>query len=186
LAKRLTNNDIKIRNISFKKFDRDFKIIINIFNQAWSENWGFTPISYKEAVEEFSRVKIFAKEDLIFIAEYKDEPVGFAMALPDINQVLKPLNGRLFPINWIRFLWKIKKIDRIRVILMGVLKQHRNKGIDLMFYKKIMDNSVQYHYRRAELSWILENNQMMNRVLQHINARKSKVYAIFEKNLTSN
>lgn len=185
LSKRLNNNNIKIRNLDFKAFERDFKIIVDIFNQAWEENWGFTPISYEEAVEEFSKVKIFAKADLIFIAEHKGEPAGFALALPDINQVLKPLKGRLFPINWIRFLWKIKKINRIRVVLMGVLKQHRNKGIDLMFYKKIMDNSLRHQYRRAELSWILENNRMMNRVLEHINARKSKVYAIFEKNLNS-
>jgi GNAT superfamily N-acetyltransferase len=136
-------------------------------------------------VEEFRKVKVFAKADLIFIAEHKGEPAGFALALPDINQVIKPLQGRLFPFNWIKLLWKIRKIDRIRVVLMGVLKKHRNKGIDLMFYKKIVDNSLRHEYHRAELSWILENNQMMNRVLQHINARKSKVYAIFEKSIKS-
>jgi GNAT superfamily N-acetyltransferase len=183
LDKRLKNNEIQIRNLNFKKSDRDFKIIVDIFNRAWHENWGFIPISYEEAVADFRKVRVFARPDLIFIAEHKGEPAGFALALPDINQVLKPLQGRLFPFNWIKLLWKIRKIDRIRVVLMGVLEKHRNKGIDLMFYKKIVDNSLRYEYHRAELSWILENNRMMNRVLQHINARKSKVYAIFEKSI---
>jgi hypothetical protein len=183
LNKRLKNNDIQIRNINFKQFDQDFEIIVDLFNRAWNMNWGFTPISFEEAVEEFKKVKIFARPDLILIAEHKGEPAGFALALPDINQVLKPLRGRLLPFNWLKLLWNIKKIDRIRVALMGVLEEHRSKGIDLMFYKIIVDNSLRHDYYRAELSWILENNHMMNRVLQHINAKKSKVYAIFEKSL---
>jgi GNAT superfamily N-acetyltransferase len=181
LDKRLENNEIQIRNLNFKKFDSDFKIIVDIFNRTWDKNWGFTPISYEEAVEEFKKVKVFVRPDLIFIAEHKGEPAGFALALPDINQVLKPLQGRLLPFNWIKLLWNLKKINRIRVVLMGVLEKYRSKGIDLMFYKKIVDNSLRHDYYRAELSWILENNLMMNRVLQHINARRSKVYAIFEK-----
>lgn len=186
LHKRLKNNDILIRNLDFNEFERDFKIVVDIFNQAWDENWGFTPISFEEALEEFRKVKVFAKQDLLLIAEHKGEPAGFAFALPDINQVLKSFKGRLFPFNWLKLLWKIKKINRIRVVLMGVLKKHRNKGIDLMFYKKIVDNSTRHRYHRAELSWILENNRMMNRVLGHINARKSKIYAIFEKLIGTN
>jgi GNAT superfamily N-acetyltransferase len=183
LDKRLKNDDIQIRNLSFKTFDKDFRVIVDIFNRAWDHNWGFTPISYEEALEEFKKVKVFVKPDLILIAEHKGEPAGFALALPDINQVLKPLRGRLFPINWIKLLWNLKKINRIRVALMGVLEEYRSKGIDLMFYKKIVDNSLHHDYYKAELSWILENNRMMNRVLQHINAKRSKVYAIFEKKL---
>jgi hypothetical protein len=182
---RLHANDIQIRTIDFKNVERDFKIVVDVFNQAWRENWGFTPISFEEALEDFQKVKAFAKPDLIFIAEHKGEPAGFALALPDINQALRPLKGKLLPFNWIKLLRGMKKINQIRVVLMGVLKKHRNRGIDLMFYKKIVDNSYRHRYHRAELSWILENNRMMNRVLEHINAKKNKIYAIFEKVIES-
>ncbi|UCH95654.1 MAG: hypothetical protein JSV88_02095 [Candidatus Aminicenantes bacterium] len=183
LEKRLKEKDIRIRNLNFNELEKDFKIVVDVFNQAWNENWGFTPLTFEEAVEDFRKVKIFAKPDLILFAEYKGEPVGFAIALPDINQALKPLKGRLFPFNWLKFLRRVKKINQIRVVLMGVLKEHRNKGIDLMLYKRIVDNSLRHQYHRAELSWILENNRMMNRVLEHINAKKHKTYAIFEKTI---
>jgi GNAT superfamily N-acetyltransferase len=183
LEERLAENDIQIRNFDFNRFERDFKIVVEVFNQAWQENWGFTPISSAEALEDFRKVRSFAKPDLIFIAEHKGEPAGFVLALPDVNQALKPLKGRLLPFNWLRLLRGIKKINQIRVVLMGVSKKYRSKGIDLMFYKKVVDNALRHQYRRAELSWILENNQMMNRVLNHINAKKNKIYGIFEKNI---
>jgi GNAT superfamily N-acetyltransferase len=163
--------------------ENEFKGIVGVFNEAWHENWGFTPLSFEEAAADFRKVKIFAKQDLLMIAEYKGEPVGFTIALPDINQVLRPFKGRMLPLNWLRLLLGLKRITQIRVLLMGVLKSFRNKGIDLMFYKKIVDNSLRHGYSRAELSWILENNAMMNRVLQHINAKKNKVYVVFEKSL---
>jgi len=183
LERRLNDGDIQIRPLNLKELARDFKMICDIMNQAWAENWGFTPVSFEESMEDFRKVKIFAPHDLILIAEYQGQPAGFAIALPDINQVLKPLNGRLFPFNWLKLLRNIKKINRIRVVLMGVLKEHRHRGIDLMFYKKIVDHSRKYNYQRAELSWILESNEMMNRVLEHINAKVTKNYAIFEKEI---
>ena len=184
LEKRLKNNGIIIRNIDFSNLERDSKMIVEIFNHSWNENWGFVPVSYEEALEDFRKVRVFAKTDLIFIAEHEGRPVGFALALPDIHQAIKPLNGRLLPFNWIKLLRNIKKIDQIRVLLMGVLKEYRSKGVDLMFYKKIVDSSFRYNFRRAELSWILEDNRMMNRVLEHINAKVGKSYAIFEKDIS--
>jgi len=183
LAKRLKENEITIRTIDFKELERDSKIIVDIFNSTWHENWGFIPISFEEALEDFRKVKLFAKKDLIFIAEHKGQPVGFSLSLPDIHQAIKSFNGRLLPFNWIKLIRNLKKINQIRVVLMGVRKEFRSKGIDLMFYKKIMENSLRYNYHRAELSWILENNRMMNRVLDHINAKKNKTYAIFEKKI---
>jgi GNAT superfamily N-acetyltransferase len=183
LEKRLEERDIKIRHLRVNELEKEFRILLGIFNESWNENWGFVPFPIDEAVVEFTRIKPFVKEDLILIAEHEGKAVGFALALPDINQVLRPLKGRLLPFNWLKLLLNLRKINRIRVVLMGVLKEHRSKGIDLMFYKKIVDNSLRHGYHRAELSWILESNLMMNRVLGHINARRSKVYAIFEKKL---
>jgi GNAT superfamily N-acetyltransferase len=184
MEKRLEERNIIIRQVNFRELGREFGILMDLFNKCWNENWGFIPFSFDEAIGEFSKVKAFAKPDLILIAENKGEPVGFTLALPDINQALEPLRGRLLPFNWLRLMRNIKRINQIRVVLMGVLKEHRNKGIDLMFYKKIVENSRRHNYYRAELSWILENNRMMNRVLEHINAKKNKTYGIYEKKIT--
>ncbi len=183
MENRLKDNDITLRYARFNDEINEAKIVLDIFNNSWDENWGFVPFSYEEALSEFSRLKSFAKHDLILIAEHKNQPVGFMLAMPDINQVIKPLKGRLLPFNWIKLIRNLKNITQIRVVLMGILKDYRNKGIDLLFYKKIVENSLKYNYRKAELSWILENNVMMNRVLEHINARKNKIYAIFEKKI---
>jgi hypothetical protein len=181
LGKRLEEQGITIRILDTQNLDREAEIIETLFNNAWRENWGFTPVTKGEALEDMVRIKPFLKPDLVFIAEYQGEPVAFSLALPDINQVLRPLKGRLLPFNWLRLLLNMRKIDQIRVVLMGVLKEHRSKGIDLLFYHKTVENSLKHGYRRAELSWILENNHEMNRVLKHINARKYKTYRIFEK-----
>jgi hypothetical protein len=184
LEKRLEENEIHIRPLDFNNMHAEFETVIDLFNHSWKENWGFVPYSIEEAVVEFKKMKPFARPELILIAEQRGKAAGFAMALPDINQALKPLNGKLFPFNWLKLMRNIKKIDRIRVLLMGVLKEYRSKGIDLMFYKKIVENSVRNNFHRAELSWILENNTMMNRVLRHINAKKNKIYGIFERKVT--
>jgi hypothetical protein len=180
LEERLEEQEITIRHADFNDLENELDIVLGIFNSTWNENWGFVPFSVEEATREFKKIKPFLNKELVLIAEHKGKPAGFIMGLPDFNQALLPLNGRLFPFNWIKLFRNIKKIDRIRVVLMGVKKEYRQKGIDMMLYKKIMDNT---NYQRAELSWILENNTMMNRVLQHINAKKSKIYAIFEKKL---
>jgi hypothetical protein len=123
------------------------------------------------------------KPDLVLFAEKDGQPLGFSLSLPDINQALRPLNGRLFPCNWLRLLRNLKKIDSIRVTLMGVLKEHRHLGIDLIFYKMTAENAYRRGIYKAEMSWILESNEPMNRVLRHINAGITKTYAVYEKKI---
>jgi hypothetical protein len=114
------------------------------------------------------------------LAEKDGEAVGFSLALPDVYQALRGLNGRLFPVNWLRLLRRVKKIDAIRVLLMGVVPEYRQRGIDLVFYRRTMINAISHNIHKAELSWILESNGPMNSVLQHINARITKSYRIVE------
>ncbi len=183
LEKRLMEQDIKIRSLDTNNLAQEAEIMESLFNDAWRDNWGFIPISRDEALEDFIRVKPFLKPDLVFIAEHQGKPVGFSLSLPDLNQVLQPLGGRLLPFNWVRLALNIKKITQIRVVLMGVLKEYRSKGIDFLFYQKTVENSLKHGFHRAELSWILENNHGMNKVLKHINAKKYKTYRIFEKTI---
>jgi len=183
LEERLARNGTTIRHLASRYLNRDAELIRTVFNQAWSGNWGFIPFSIEEVQQDFKRVRPFFKEDLVFIAEHKGRPVGFCLSLPDINQALQPLGGRLMPFNWLRLLLGIRKISRLRVILMGVAADHRRRGIDLVFYKKTFDHAEKYGIHTAELSWILEDNRDMNRVLEHINAHCYKRYAIYEKHL---
>lgn len=184
LQQRQQDNGITLRSADFSFARREAQNAAEIFNRSWINNWGFVPFTEEELLRAFEQVKFFAKEDLIIFAEYKGRPVGFALALPDINQLLHPMNGRLLPFNWAKLMVGFRKINRIRVLLMGVVPEFRSKGIDLMFYKRLLENSRKHGYHKAELSWILESNTMMNRVLEHINAVKSKEYGMFEKKLS--
>ncbi|MBU4268268.1 MAG: N-acetyltransferase [Acidobacteria bacterium] len=183
LEKRLLDSGFRFRYMDFAQAERDMAIIIDLFNQAWADNWGFVPATFEEGLDDFKKMKMFAKPDLVIIAEKNGRPVGFSFSLPDVNQAIQPLAGRLFPFNWLRLLRNLKKIDRIRVMLMGVAKEYRNLGIDLVFYKKTAENAVRQGFFKAEMSWILESNEPMNRVLRHINAHITKTYAIYEKSL---
>jgi hypothetical protein len=181
LEKKLAAAGIRFRYMDFKQVERDMGIVIDLFNHAWSDNWGFVPATLAEALDDFKKMRPIAREDLVIFAEKEGRPVGFSLSLPDINQAIRPLRGRLFPFNWLRLLRNLKRIDRIRVMLMGVLKDYRNLGIDLVFYRKTAENAVRSGITKAEMSWILESNEPMNRVLRHINARVTKKYAIYEK-----
>ncbi|HUU06646.1 MAG TPA: N-acetyltransferase [Patescibacteria group bacterium] len=183
LEKKLLDGGIRFRYMDFARAERDMAIIIDLFNQAWAENWGFVPATIEEGLDDFKKMKLFAKPDLVIIAEKDGRPLGFSFSLPDANQAIQPLAGRLFPFNWLRLLRNLKKIDRIRVTLMGVAKEFRNQGIDLMFYKKTAENAVRHGFFKAEMSWVLESNEPMNRVLRHINAQLTKTYAVYEKSL---
>lgn len=183
MEERLSDRDITIRNVDYKHMSRESEIVADLFNRAWSENWGFVPFSEEEVLEEFENIKMFTRRELIFIAEHKDTPIGFCFSVPDVNQALMPLKGRLFPFNWIKLIRRLRKINQIRVVLMGVLKEYRNRGVDFLFYQKTVENGLKFGYKRAELSWILENNHSMNRVLEHINARRYKTYGMYEKEI---
>jgi hypothetical protein len=181
LQERLRDKGIRFRTMDFSRAERDMAILIGIFNQAWAENWGFVPATLAEAMDDLKKMRQISRNDLILFAEKEGRPVGFSLSLPDINQALRPLNGRLFPFNWLRLLRNLRRIDRIRVTLMGVLKEYRHLGIDLAFYKMTAENAYKHGIFKAEMSWILESNEAMNRVLRHINAEVTKTYAIYEK-----
>ena len=180
---RLRDNGIHFRTFDLSHADRDMAIVIDLFNRAWADNWGFVPTTLAEGLDDLKKMRPVIKPDLILFAEKEGRPVGFSLSLPDINQALQPLNGRLFPCNWLRLLRNLKRIDAIRVTLMGVLKEFRQLGIDLAFYRLTAENSYKHGITKAEMSWILESNEAMNRVLRHINAEVTKSYAIYEKPL---
>ncbi len=181
LQERLRDQGFTFRPFDLAHAERDMGHVIDLFNRAWADNWGFVPTTLAEGLDDLKKMRPVLKSDLIVFAEKEGRPVGFSLSLPDINQALRPLNGRLFPFNWLRLLRNLKRIDAIRVTLMGVLKEFRQLGIDLAFYQMTAENAYKHGIYKAEMSWILESNEAMNRVLRHINAAITKTYAIYEK-----
>lgn len=181
LSARLESCGYRFRTIDMTHLEQEAHRLTEIFNQSWRENWGFVPFEADQFLDAILQIRSIIAPELVLIAEQNHVPVAFAAALPDINQALMTLNGRLFPLNFITFKRNLKKIDQIRVLLMGVLPEHRSRGIDLILYKKLLETAPALGYHKAELSWILENNAMMNNIVLHIGASVSKIYALYDK-----
>jgi len=175
--------NVKIRNVDMKDFKGEVERIKRIYNSAWSKNWGFIPMTDEEFDHMAKNLKQIVDPHLVFIAEVNNQPAGFSLALPDFNQVLGRLNGRLFPWGIFKLLWhtKIKnKINGVRIITMGVVPEFQKRGIDTVFYVETYNVGVKRGYSWAEMSWILEDNVLMNRVLKLLGARLYKRYRIYE------
>ncbi|MES2493683.1 MAG: N-acetyltransferase [Pseudomonadota bacterium] len=184
------NARIRIRNVDKSQFDTEAALILDILNDAWSDNWGFVPFTDSEIAYAGKKFKPIVREDLIMIAEYDGEPVAFMMTLPDLNEALKPMNGRLLPFNWLKLLrWlKSPKVRTMRVPLMGVRKKLQSSRLAsqlaFMMIEYIRRNSVsRYGATRAEIGWILDDNQGMIAIADAIESRVNRSYQIYDKPL---
>ncbi len=184
LAEHVQNKyEIKLRNFSRKNFDRDVEIIHHLYSKAWENNWGFVPPTleeFKYGTEDFKKV---IPEELVMIAEKEGRPCGFAAIVPDFNQMLKHLNGKITPFNALKALYYMKKIDNYRLITLGVLPEYRNMGIDLLLYIRSFEVVEKRGGRGGELSWTLEDNDAINKPILKMNAEHYKTYRIYGKAL---
>lgn len=184
------NPRIRVRKVDRSRFDAEAATILHILNDAWSDNWGFVPFTEREIAYAGKKFKPIVREDLIMIAEYDGEPVAFMMTLPNLNEVLKPMNGRLFPFNWAKLLWWLRKprTRTMRVPLMGVLKKHQASRLAsqlaFMMIEYIRRAAIrEYGAERGEIGWILDDNQGMNAIAEAIESRVNKEYVIYQKQL---
>ncbi len=174
---------ITVRNLNMRDFDNEVQRIREIYNEAWEHNWGFVPMSEDEFNHMAKGLKQIVEPELIFIAEHEGRPVGFLMAVPDVNQALIHLKGKLMPVGLFKLLWHTKvsnKIDGIRVITMGVVPKFRKRGLDSILYVDIYNRGIERGYRWAELSWILETNELMRSAIEQMGADLYKRYRIVE------
>jgi len=174
---------INIHSVDMKDLKTEVEKIKTVYNSAWFQNWGFVPMTDEEFDHMVGGLKKIVDPHLVFIAEVDGKPAGFSLAVPDVNQVLHRINGRLFPFGLFRLLWhsKIKdKIDGVRIITMGVSPEFQKKGIDTVFYVETFKVGVQRGYSWAEMSWVLEDNVKMNRILDLLGAKLYKKYRIYE------
>ncbi|MBI5198414.1 MAG: N-acetyltransferase [Nitrospirae bacterium] len=169
-----------VRKIDMKRFDDEIETFKHVYNSAWEKNWGFIPMTEKEIEWMAKRLKQLIVPELALIAEIEGKPAGFFLAIPDYNQVLKRLSGHLFPTGILKLLWYSRKITDIRVLIMGVLKEHRRKGIDALIYHEAWKAARNREYKRAEFSWVLEDNVLVHRVAKMLGARLYKKYRIYE------
>ncbi|HXG99269.1 MAG TPA: N-acetyltransferase [Sphingomicrobium sp.] len=184
------NPRIKLRNVDKSQFARDAAIILNLLNDAWSDNWGFVPLTDAEIVYAGKKLKPIIVEDMVRIAELDGEPVAFMLTLPDVNEMIRDLDGKLFPLGWAKLLWRLRKprTANIRVPLMGVIKRlqgGRLAGqIAFMLIDSIRRNCVEnYGVSHGEFGWILEDNQGMTSIALMSGAKINHRYRIFEKAL---
>ncbi len=184
------NKRLRVRMVEKKHFDRDAAIIMGILNDAWSSNWGFVPMTDHEIEHAGKSLKPIVHEEIIRIAELDGEPVAFMLALPNLNQVIKDMNGTLLPFGWAKLLWWLKfpRSDIMRVPLMGVKKELQNSRLaSQMAFMMIeyirRDASTRFHTHTAEIGWILDDNKGMMAIADAINSKVNREYRIYEKPL---
>jgi GNAT superfamily N-acetyltransferase len=179
----LRRPDLKIRNVNLKQFPSEAKIVKGIYDQAWKENWGHVSLTEREYQRIVHDLVRFVIPEISFVAEVEGVPVGFALSIYDANVAVKKLNGRLFPFGFLRLLTNAKKTDRFRHILMGILKEHRNQGIEIAFYAAMADHAEAAGLREVEMSLIVEDNEAMRGSLKHLPVEIYKTYRIYRKEL---
>lgn len=182
LLKRLNNNGISIRKVNMKNFNADVDKILDVYNTAWAENTGFVPMTEKEFKYLAKDLKMILDKDFCLLAEHNGKVIGFALAIPDINQILiKIKRGRLLPTGIFKLLFGKSKINYVRVLALGVVEGYRKMGIEAVFYADIIEQAASKGIRGGEASWILEHNELMNNGLIKLNAKVYKRYRILEK-----
>ncbi|MEQ8524634.1 hypothetical protein [Gracilimonas sp.] len=176
--------DLNIRPVNLKKMDSEIKIVREIFNKAWKDNWGFIPLTEEEFQAAGKDLKMIVDTDYAHIAEIKGEPVAFSIGLPNINEILKGMNGKLFPFGFIKLLWGKSRVKGLRTALMGVLPEWQGKGIDALLHQRSIQNGLETEGKTvSELSWILESNPEMIRVAERIGGSLDKTYRMYSKEL---
>jgi hypothetical protein len=184
------NSHIRIRKVDKSRFNEEARIILNLLNDAWSNNWGYVPLTEAEIAYAGKKLKPIIYNDLVRVAEVDGEPVAFMITLPDINELTKDLNGELFPFGFVKLLWRLRKprTRRVRVPLMGVAKKlHQSRLASMLAFMMIeytrRDCVKNFGTEIGEFGWILEDNKGMLSIAELPSAKVNHRYRIFEKQL---
>jgi GNAT superfamily N-acetyltransferase len=180
-VERLTGSidGLVIRPLDMKRLSEEVERIKDVYNSAWERNWGFAPLTDAEIARLAHDLKPIADPRFALLAEVHGAPVGFALALPDYNQALRHLNGRLLPFGFLKLLWYRRNIDGLRIFTLGLKPEYHRRGIDALFYLRMYQNAIDAGYQSAEASWILEDNWGMRRALERLGAYVHKTYRVY-------
>lgn len=184
------NSHIRIRPVDLANFEQEATLILDILNEAWSDNWGYVPLTPAEVAYVGKKLKPIVIDHQVLIAEYDGEPVAFLISIPDINEMTRDLNGRLFPFGWAKLLWRLRKSQAqwFRVPLMGV--RHKFQAtrtaslLAFMMIEQVRRTATRLHGAQfAEIGWILEDNGPMLSIAEAIEAHLTKTYRVYERDL---
>jgi hypothetical protein len=174
-----------IRPFRLNDFNKEIEAVWSIYNESWANNWGFIPMSKEEFIYSANEMKYFIRPEYCFIAEISGEPVGFSLTLPDINPVLKKMNGRVFPFGWASFFWGKSNIKLFRVIALGVMTTYRRLGIDAALYHATYNKFIEKKIKWCDMSWVLEDNKGMLEPIYRLGGTIYKRHRIYERNILS-
>jgi GNAT superfamily N-acetyltransferase len=176
--------NVRLRPMNMKRFWEEVELVNQLYNASWEDNWGFIPMNHDEIRHLAKALKPVVVPELAVFAEIDGKPIGFALSLPDFNVALKHNpSGRLFPFGLLRILWYKRKISRLRILILGVLKEYRKTGASVLLYEWTwrVGNSLGYFW--GEASWILENNPPMRNALEQMGFHVYKTLRMYDKRL---
>jgi GNAT superfamily N-acetyltransferase len=173
---------IVLKKMRRRNYVDELDRFLEIYNIAWSRNWGFVPVRRDEMIQTFKEMKPILDEDWLMRCDTPDgETVGVALTIPDINQVFKRMNGRVLPLGWLKFLWYRPRIDRVRVGFLGVKPEYQHTGIAAAMYAEHFRVAARKPQSGGEMGWILESNEAMNRGMEAMGGRVVKRYRVYER-----
>jgi GNAT superfamily N-acetyltransferase len=191
IAERLARNEpnLNVRTVSKRSLKDDLPRIREVYNAAWEKNWGFVPMTPEEMEFMAARLKPLLVEEFLFLAEVRHpdghlEPVAFLLALPDYNTAIQKVGGKLLPFGWIKFLMGLKRIRSIRVLTLGIKKDYRLRGIQSVMFEKGLREALRRGYTGCEVSWLLEDNELIIRTVRLWGGYLSKTYRMYDRNIS--
>ena len=175
---------VRIRHVDPKKMDAEFDLIREIYNDSWSGNWGFVPLTTNEMRGIQKSVKPFADPGLVFFIYYDDEAAAVCVIFPDVNPLLKCLNGRISPLGLLKALICWRKIKGLRLLMFGIKEKYRQLGLPMLAFQHIYEiGRGKNKYQNLEMGWTLEDNESINSLIEETGAKRYKRYRIFRKSL---
>ena len=189
MIQRPTAGSVRLRQLDFSDYANEIRRVVDIFNDAWSGNWGFVPLTEAETDEMAKRMRILLDKRLVWFAELDGEAVAFIVCVPNVNEAARDLGGRLLPFGWAKLLWRLKVggVKTSRVPLMGVRRRLAGtmlgSAIPLQLIGALQPGSREFGFRSVELSWILEDNLPMRHILEYLGASAYKTYRVYGKTL---
>jgi len=180
--------EVKVRLADLGHFEEEVRTILDLYNEAWSANWGFVPATKEEAKQMSSDLRLIVDKNIVPFVEIDGVVAGVALAVPNVNEAIQDLNGRLFPFGFLKLLWrlKVKRIKTGRLLMLGIRKEFRSRkyaGLAYLLCDEIYRGAVRQGYKWAEFSWTLEDNNLINSIIGKVGARHYKTYRIYEKSL---
>jgi hypothetical protein len=175
--------NMTVRALNMKKFNEELEKFKYVYNKAWAPNWGFVPLTDEEIDAMAKDLKPLVEPSLVIFGEIENQLVGAALVMMDYNQIIKNMNGRLYPFNFLKLFTQKKKITWVRIITLGIIPEFQKKGLDSVLYWEVLERGDKLGLHLGEASWVLEDNEMMNRGLELMKGTAYKKYRVWEINV---